>query len=255
MPKQIKVMTLNANGLRSLQRKDFFSWFLAQDVDVLCLQEIKAQADQLSQDLFELKGYTRHLLSAQKPGYSGVAIYCRLPVLEVLHPLEGLWIDEGRLLGLRLSELTVYSLYLPSGTQGDVRQKIKYQLMDELWAWMQLNNSKPMVIAGDWNIAHQQIDLKNWRSNQKNSGFLPPERDWLTQVFDKGWVDTFRHQYPEKEQYTWWTYRANARANNVGWRIDYQVCTKDLAPTLMDGFVDAEPLFSDHAPYTVIYQL
>ena len=144
---------------------------LKQDVDVLCIQELKAHAEQLQDEVFQLDGYTRYILSAEKAGYSGVAIYTRLDVDEVIQPLEGVWLKEGRLIGVKVLGIEVYSLYLPSGTQGDVRQSIKYTLMDELHQWMSTKLSTPTIIVGDWNIAHQNIDLKNWKSNQKTQAF------------------------------------------------------------------------------------
>ncbi len=248
-------MTFNANGIRSAARKGFFEWFLKQNVDVLCIQEIKAYDEQLQDEVFKLVGYTRYILSAEKAGYSGVAIYTRLDVDEVIQPLEGVWLKEGRLIGVKVLGIEVYSLYLPSGTQGDVRQAIKYTLMDELHQWMSTKLSTPTIIVGDWNIAHQNIDLKNWKSNQKNSGFLPQEREWLTQLFSNGWFDAFRLVNDEPDHYTWWTYRANARANNVGWRIDYHIINAAVKMGLKDTRIDPAPIFSDHAPLTMTYDI
>lgn len=245
------VMTFNANGIRATVKKGFWEWFLAQSVDVLCIQETKAQTHQLTDACFSVPGYTRHLLDAERPGYSGVAIYTREPVKAISTPLDGYWVTEGRLLGVELAGVTVYSLYLPSGTSGDTRQVIKYQLMDELFTWMKTLD-KPTIIGGDWNIAHQAIDLKNWKSNQKNSGFLPEERQWMDQVLADGhWVDSFRACNQLPDQYTWWTYRGQARQKNVGWRIDYQMVNACLAPSIRQVAIHPEPIFSDHAPMSL----
>lgn len=243
-------MTFNANGIRSAVRKEFFPWFLEQDVDLLCIQETKAQSHQLDSQTFHLPGYSRLLLDAEKPGYSGVAIYIRHLPFETLKPLAGLWQSEGRLIGVRLPHLDVYSLYLPSGTSGDARQAIKYQLMAELNDWM-LTLKRPTIIAGDWNIAHKNIDLKNWKSNQKNSGFLPEERAWLDQLLANTWVDGFRECIKEGEHYTWWTYRGQARTNNVGWRIDYHILNDALRHTVKAAKIHPNPIFSDHAPLSI----
>lgn len=245
------LMTFNANGIRSAVRKEFFDWFKTQDVDILCIQETKAQIHQLEDPVYFLPGYERYFLDADKPGYSGVAIYSRAPSTEVLTPLSGRWVDEGRFLGLRVKGLDVYSLYLPSGTSGEIRQSIKYEMMDELFQWMSSVNS-PVVIAGDWNIAHQKIDLKNWRGNQKNSGFLPEERAWLDKLLCNGqWVDAFRDLIEAGDHYTWWTYRGQARAKNVGWRIDYHMVNQVLQNALLDVKIHPSPIFSDHAPQSL----
>lgn len=251
----LKVMTFNANGIRSAHRKGFFQWFLEQDVDVLCIQETKAQDHQLQIDSFYLPGYQQFLCSAEKPGYSGVAIYSRKQPTAVLTPLDGLWMSEGRLLGIKLDALEIYSLYLPSGTSGEMRQAIKYRLMSELKSWMDEKKDSPVILVGDWNIAHHPIDLKNWKSNQKNSGFLPEERDWLSKILAQHWVDAFRIKNQSEGQYTWWTYRANARANNVGWRIDYQIINHVLKSSLQSVHIDALPIFSDHAPLSMVYDM
>ena len=245
------IMTFNANGIRSAERKAFFDWFLEQNVDVLCVQETKAQAHQLSDPTYTPKGYQRFLLDAQKPGYSGVALYTKQPVDNAVVPLSGLWTDEGRLIGISLDHFDVYSLYLPSGTSGEARQAIKYEMMDELNHWMS-GLKRPSIIAGDWNIAHKKIDLKNWQGNQKNSGFLPEERAWLDMLFADGtWVDAFRALDQSEGKYTWWTYRGQARAKNVGWRIDYHIVSNALVDCLEKTCIHPNPVFSDHAPLSL----
>ena len=245
------IMTFNANGIRSAARKAFFDWFLTHDVDVLCVQETKAKIDQLEDAVYKPEGYERFFLDADKPGYSGVAIYTKKTVKSVLRPLSGLWCSEGRLIGVSLAHCDVYSLYLPSGTSGDARQAIKYEMMDELRDWMK-GLERPTIISGDWNIAHKKIDLKNWQGNQKNSGFLTEERAWLDQLFaNDHWLDAFRCLNSSEGEYTWWTYRGQARAKNVGWRIDYHVVNQALTAALDKTLIHPKPVFSDHAPLSL----
>ncbi len=253
----MRLMTFNMNGIRSCERKGFFPWFLEQNVDILCVQETKAQLSKLDRTPFHLPGYELYFVDALKPGYSGVAIYTRIKpdLVETMYG-EDLYDDEGRYICCQFGSLKVVSLYLPSGTSGDVRQEVKYQAMDSLMASLlkpAIVDKTSMIVAGDWNIAHQNIDLKNWRNNQKNSGFLPQEREWLTEVLEQGWVDTLRYCMPEQEIYTWWSFRGAARRNNVGWRIDYQMCTPSLASSILHCQVHPDPLFSDHAPMVVDY--
>ena len=254
----MRIISLNCNGIRAAARKGFFDWLPAQDADVVCLQEIKANADQLAADPFYPAGYHVYLHSAQKKGYSGVAIYARREPDQVIHGLGWPEFDaEGRLIEARFGNLSVMSLYFPSGTSGTERQGVKeawmQDFLERLRAWM--DDDREYIICGDWNIAHRALDLRNWRSNQKNSGFLPHERDWLDQIFGGvGWVDAYRALYPERQQYTWWSNRGRAWDNNTGWRIDCQVITPGLAPELQSASVYTRQRFSDHAPLTVDYR-
>jgi len=254
----MKIITLNANGIRAATRKGMFPWLIEQDADVICLQELKAQAEQIEDDAFHIPGYTRYLHCAEKKGYSGVAIYSKLPVDEVTYGLGWSPIDEeGRYVQIDVGNLTVASLYLPSGTSGDERQAIKYACLDKfeshLAEWVE--SGRDFIICGDMNIAHKQIDLKNWRGNQKNSGFLPEERAWLDKVFDEiGFVDAFRVINEEPEQYTWWSNRGQAWAKNVGWRIDYQWVTAALRERIKTVSIYKDERFSDHAPLIIDYE-
>lgn len=265
----MRIISLNCNGIRSAANKGLFDWLPQQRARVLCLQETKAQPEDLAKDArFEPAGWWRFFNSAQKKGYSGTAIYSRLEPDEV-HSTLGApeFDDEGRYLELRFGRLSVVSLYLPSGSSGPERQASKDRFLDfflpKLDAWR--SSGREYVLCGDWNIAHRQIDLKNWRSNQKNSGFLPHERAWMDRVLDVGgadgdgggWIDGYRRLYPaqEGEAYTWWSNRGNAWANNVGWRIDYQIVTPGLAPALQAGSVYKDSRFSDHAPLILDYAL
>lgn len=255
----MRIISMNLNGIRSAARKGFFTWMLEQAPDVVCVQETKAHMAELTDPVLRPLGYQSYFVDAQKKGYSGVGIYCRAKPNAVVTELGWPLADaEGRYIQVDFAELSVASLYLPSGTSGEHRQAEKFRFMAVLAERLQAmrQSGRPMVICGDWNIAHRQIDLKNWRGNQKNSGFLPEERAWLDQVFgDWGWVDAFRHYRPVKEQYTWWSFRGQARAKNVGWRIDYQVVTPQLAEAIVAASVYTDTLFSDHAPLMIDYAL
>jgi len=253
----MRIISFNANGIRSAANKDFFAWLRKQKADVVCLQETKAQEDQLSDPAFRPDGHHCFYRDATtKKGYSGVAIYSRREPDEVRTKLG--WApfdDEGRYLEARYGNLSVVSLYVPSGSSGEERQKFKFKVMDwiaPIFAeW--LASGRDYVICGDWNIVHTRNDIKNWTSNQKNSGCLPEERAWLGSLFESGWVDSFRALKPDAVEYTWWSNRGQARANNVGWRIDYQVVTPSLRDRLRACSIYRDQRFSDHAPYTVDY--
>jgi len=255
----LRVITANLNGIRSAQRKGFFDWLPAQEADFVCLQELKAQAADMTPEMLRPAGHHGYFHYAEKKGYSGVGIYARREPDRVVEGLGIPDIDaEGRYLELVYGTLSVVSVYVPSGSSGDVRQEAKYAFMDRFFGHLaQLARSgREVVLCGDWNIAHKEIDLKNWRSNQKNSGFLPEERAWLTRVLDElGWVDVYRRLHPDAtgEAYTWWSNRGQAWANNVGWRLDYHLATPALAATAVRAAIYKEQRFSDHAPLTVDY--
>ena len=254
----MRVITLNVNGIRSAARKGLFRWLTAQKADVICLQEVKAQEDDLADSGFALKGFTRHLHVAQKKGYAGDALYSRPDPRSVV---KGFGVkefdDEGRFLEANFGKLSVISIYLPSGSAGPHRQASKFRFLDKFLVHLKKlrNCGREVILCGDWNIAHQQIDLKNWRSNQKNSGFLPEERDWLTRVFEElGFVDVFRRLNVKPDQYTWWSNRGQAWAKNVGWRIDYHIATPGVAQTAKRESIYLKKRFSDHAPLTIDYK-
>ncbi|QJD28812.1 exodeoxyribonuclease III [Methylococcus geothermalis] len=255
----MRIITLNANGIRSAARKGFFDWLPRQHADVVCLQEIKAQTAQLNDELFWPANYSCYYLEAEKKGYSGVALYARKEPDEVIPGLG--WEDmdaEGRYLEARFGNLSVVSLYFPSGSSSEERQAVKFSFLDRFLPFLDecARSGRQYIFCGDWNIAHKPIDLKNWRSNQKNSGFLPEERAWLDRVFDdNGWVDAFRTVNPEPEQYTWWSNRGQAWAKNVGWRIDYQVVSPSLRNLIRSAAIYKDERFSDHAPLTIDYDL
>ncbi len=255
----LRIISLNLNGIRSAAAKGLHDWLPGQDADIVCLQELKAQHDDLSDALKRPAGFEGWFHCAEKRGYSGVGIYARRTPDRVIEGLGIPEIDaEGRYLQADFGDLSVVSLYLPSGSSSEERQQAKFRFMELFRPKLEAlrGSGREVVLCGDWNIAHREIDLKNWKSNQKNSGFLPEEREWLSGVFDQlGWVDVYRRLYPEAsgEAYTWWSNRGQAWAKNVGWRIDYQIASPGLAETARAASVFKAQRFSDHAPLTVEY--
>ncbi|MEM1263889.1 MAG: exodeoxyribonuclease III [Pseudomonadota bacterium] len=255
----MRIVSFNANGIRSAARKGFFDWMGQHSPDIVCVQETKAQIDQLTDPVFSPDGYHTYYEDAEKKGYSGVAIYSRHKPQKVRRGFGVEKFDrEGRYLEIDLPGLTVASLYLPSGTSGDERLAFKLEFHDAFYEKLaQLRRRRRhIVVCGDWNTAHKQIDLKNWRSNQKNSGFLPEERAWLDTVFKpKFFVDAFREINTEPDQYTWWSNRGRAYEKNVGWRIDYHVVSPSLKDRVAGAAIYKDEKFSDHAPLTIDYRL
>jgi exodeoxyribonuclease-3 len=255
----LRIISLNLNGIRSAAGKGCFDWLADQRADVVCVQELKAQEADLSAALRAPAGYQGWFHYAEKKGYSGVGIYARRAPDRVVVGIGNPEFDaEGRYLRADFGTLSVISVYLPSGSSSPERQAAKFRFMELFYPVLTAlrDEGREMVICGDWNIAHREIDLKNWKSNQKNSGFLPEERTWLTQVFDQlGWVDVYRRLHPETlgEAYTWWSNRGQAWAKNVGWRIDYQIATAGIATAARAASVFKDQRFSDHAPLTIDY--
>ncbi len=253
----MRIITLNLNGIRSAAAKGFYGWLRRQHADVVCLQEVKAQEPQLTRQMLGPKGYHGYFHCAEKKGYAGVGLYTHKVPDSVRMGLGIPEIDrEGRYIEAQFGKLSVVSIYLPSGSSGPERQAAKYRFMDVLVPVLEAlrADGREYVLCGDWNIAHKEIDLKNWRSNQKNSGFLPEERAWLTRVLDElGWVDVFRALNDKPEQYTWWSNRGQAWAKNVGWRIDYQIATPGIAGKARKESLYKRRRFSDHAPLIVDY--
>ncbi len=250
-------MTFNANGIRSAAAKGFFQWFSQMDADVLCVQELKAQEDDIPEEISAFGGYSLYCHCAKKRGYSGCGIWTRREPLSVR---AGFGVeefdDEGRCIEADFGPMIIVSAYFPSGTSGDERQNAKFRFLDRFLVHMnELKQSgREVVLCGDLNIAHKEIDLKNWKGNLKHSGFLPEERRWMTDLFDRhGWVDVFRRLDSRPDRYTWWSQRGRARAENVGWRIDYQVATPKIAGTAKFTDIYASEKFSDHAPFWVDY--
>lgn len=255
----MKIISANLNGIRSAAKKKFFDWMAKQDTDFVCVQELKAQHVDMTPEFLAPHGFHGHFHYAEKKGYSGTGVYSRLKPSAVTIGFGNEEFDaEGRYVQCDFEKLTVISLYSPSGSSSDERQQAKFRFMDAFLPHLQSlrQSGREVVICGDWNIAHKEIDLKNWKSNQKNSGFLPEERAWMTKLFDElGWCDVYRTLYPDTtgEAYTWWSNRGQAWTNNVGWRIDYQVATPEIASCSTSAAVYKEERFSDHAPLTIEY--
>ena len=253
----MRVITLNVNGLRSAAAKGFMPWMRRQRPDVVCLQEIKCQEADLTKALLAPRGFHAFFHPAEKRGYSGVGIYSRREPDRVILGLGLPDIDaQGRYIQADFGALSVVSVYLPSGSSGEAAQARKFDFMERFLPKLEAMRAcgREFVICGDWNIAHKEIDLRNWRSNRKNSGFLPEEREWLTRVFEAhGFVDTFRCLDTRPERYTFWANRGQAYAKNVGWRIDYQVATPGIAALARKCDIYTRRRFSDHAPLTIDY--
>ncbi len=253
----MRIVTLNANGIRSAASKGLFDWLPGQAADVVCIQETKAQAEQLTDPVFWPEGYHSYYFDAEKKGYSGTALYARKKPRRIL---RGFGVDEfdreGRYLEADFGHLAVVSLYLPSGSSGPERQESKFRFLSAFMPHLRSlgRRRRPTILCGDWNIAHQPIDLRNWKSNQKNSGFLPEERAWLDELYGTGkFIDAFREINQEADQYTWWSNRGQAYARNVGWRIDYHVVGSALRGRIRAASIYKERRFSDHAPLTIDY--
>jgi len=253
----MRIVSCNVNGVRSAASKGLFDWLKRQKPDVVCLQEIKAQEADLPRALLAPKGLHAFFHPAEKKGYSGVAIYAAKEPDKVTLGLGIAEIDrQGRFLQADFGKLSVVSLYMPSGTMGDEAQQRKYKFMDAFLPRLEQMRAcgREFVICGDWNIAHREIDVKNWKSNQKTTGFLPREREWLTRVFEEhGFVDVFRVLDPSPDRFTWWVQWANARERNIGWRIDYQIATPGIAALARKASIYTKEVFSDHAPVVIDY--
>lgn len=256
-----RVMTANLNGIRSACMKGFLRWMPTEQADVVCLQELKAQEADMTPEMLRPDGYHGYFHYAEKKGYSGVGLYSRQPADRVIVGLGPPSIDaEGRYLELIFGDLSIISVYLPSGSSGPHRQAAKFAFMDHFYESLRTltESGRKIVLCGDWNIAHHEIDLKNWRGNRKNSGFLPEERSWLTRVFEElGLVDVYRSLHPNTEDssYTWWSNRGQAYAKNVGWRIDYHIASPAVAAQACKARIYKAERFSDHAPLIIDYDL
>ena len=255
----MRIIAINVNGIRAAHRKNFFTWLQKQGGDIVCVQETKAQVDQLTDEIIKPKGYFSYFNSAVKKGYSGVAIYSQIEPEKIIGKIG--WKDadiEGRFIQANFGKLSVISLYLPSGSSSEERQAIKFDFLERFTPMLKKmrRQKREYIICGDWNIAHKKIDIKNWKGNQKNSGFLPEEREWMDSLFDDiGMVDAFRVVNQQEEQYTWWSNRGQAWAKNGGWRIDYQVVTPGLKNKIKTASIYKDERFSDHAPLIVDYSI
>ncbi len=253
----MRIISANLNGIRAAHKKGFFTWLSRQRADVVCIQETKAQVHQLTEHMLEPNGFYGYFHDAEKKGYSGVAVFTRRQPDNIRIGLDLPEFDaEGRYIQADFGDLSIASLYLPSGSSSEIRQEAKFRFMDQFTPIMQemIGSGREFILCGDWNIVHKEIDIKNWKSNQKNSGCLPEERAWLTKLFDElGWVDVFRVVNQKPDQYTWWSNRGQARAKNVGWRIDYQIATPGIAKAATKDRIYKDKWFSDHAPLIIDY--
>lgn len=253
----MKIISANLNGIRSAAKKGFFDWMALQDADMVCVQELKAVASDMTTDFIAPPGYLGYFHHAEKKGYSGAGVYCRERPRDIQIGFGNPEFDaEGRYVQCDFGKLSVISVYCPSGSSSEERQQAKFRFMEVFLPHLQqlISAGREVVICGDWNIAHKEIDLKNWKSNQKNSGFLPQERAWLSRIFDElGLVDVFRKVDQRADQYTWWSNRGQAWVKNVGWRIDYHIATPGIAQSAHAVDIYKDQRFSDHAPLTIEY--
>jgi exodeoxyribonuclease-3 len=254
-----RIISANLNGIRSAHTKGFFNWMNESQADVVCIQEIKAHLIDLGPEHLQPGEYKGYFHAAEKKGYSGVGIYSKIKPIHITYGLNHAEFDaEGRMVTAEFENLIVSSIYFPSGSSSEERQQAKFRFLEHFKQVLDEfeTEKKPVILCGDWNIAHQPIDLKNWKGNLKNSGFLPEERAWINQVItQRGWVDTYRTLHPTEtdNSYTWWSNRGQAYAKNVGWRIDYQIASPALQNSIREVSVYKDQKFSDHAPLIAKY--
>jgi exodeoxyribonuclease III len=248
----MRIISYNVNGIRAALKKGFIDWLKTNPADIICLQETKATKDDVDVKLLEALGFEHHWFSAEKKGYSGVAVFtkikpdsicigCNIPVSDA----------EGRVIQLDLGDIRLINAYFPSGTSGDLRQQFKYEWLGEFHAYLEKLKVKypKLILCGDYNIAHQEIDIHDPKGNKNSSGFLPQEREWMTKFLGSGWIDTFRVFHPEPHRYSWWSQRfPTVRLNNKGWRIDYITVTEPLKNQLVDADIYPDVKHSDHCP-------
>ncbi|MEY4383136.1 MAG: Exodeoxyribonuclease [Bacteroidota bacterium] len=250
----MKIQSYNVNGIRAALQKGFLDWLKESNPDVLCLQEVKAEKEQVDLSEIEALGYQTFWHSAEKKGYSGVAIFTKI---QPLHVEIGCGISkydlEGRVIRADFEHCSVMSVYMPSGTSGDERQSFKMNWLDDFYQYAHtLRQERPnLVISGDYNICHTAIDIHNPKSNANTSGFLPEERAWVSKFIESGFVDSFRHINPDPHHYSWWSYRAGSRAKNLGWRIDYHMVTDSLKNAIRHAQIHPEAIHSDHCPISL----
>ena len=251
----MKIITYNVNGIRAALKKGWLEWLKTAAPDVICIQEIKATPDQVPELVYlEQMGYEHYWYPAQKKGYSGTAIFTRRTPKQVVYGCGHEEYDfEGRMMRVDFEELSVMSVYFPSGTTGDIRQTFKYRFLDDFQSYSDklIQEQPKLVVCGDFNICHRAIDIHNPKTNANTSGFLPQEREWMEQFTQSGFIDSFRHLNPEPHQYTWWSYRAGSRGKNLGWRIDYNMVSKALESQIVRSSIMAEAVHSDHCPTVV----
>lgn len=259
MKARMKVITINVCGIRASQKKGLFEWLKKTKADFICMQETRALEEQIRDKSFFLRGYSRYLNVAEKKGYSGVAIYTKHKPIKIQTSFsKSIFESEGRFILAEYEHYSIVSVYFPSGSSGEIRQNLKYKFMQyfERFVKDQIDKKKNLIVCGDYNIAHTKDDIKNWKSNQNNSGFLPEEREWMTKLINTvGLIDAFRLKCKKPEVYTWWSNRGNAYDNNVGWRIDYQMITENFSKKIKSASVYRRKKFSDHAPLIINYDI
>jgi exodeoxyribonuclease-3 len=248
----MRIISYNVNGIRAAIRRDFLEWLSTDPADIICLQEVKAHLADIAVEAIANAGYASYWFCAQKKGYSGVAILTKLPVCNIVYGNTIEQSDfEGRIMSADFGDITVVCAYFPSGTSGEARQAYKYTWLEEFNGYLNLlrKKRKKIVVCGDYNIAHKEIDIHNPVANKKTTGFLPEERAWLSKFLDNDYIDSFRHLNKEPHQYTWWhVLRPSTRLENKGWRIDYITVTKNLADNIADVKIFPEIKHSDHCP-------
>ncbi|NVJ87510.1 MAG: exodeoxyribonuclease III [Algoriphagus sp.] len=250
----MKLISYNVNGIRAALNKGFATWLQEENPDIIGIQELKAHENQVDTSIFKDLGYELYWFPAEKKGYSGVAIFSKIPPKNVAYGM-GLekYDQEGRMIRADFENFSFISAYFPSGTTGDIRQDFKYEFLDDVYGYMQdLRQEFPnLILSGDYNICHKPIDIHNPISNKNSSGFLPEERAWMDKFTESGFIDTFRHFNPDPHQYTWWSYRANARNKNLGWRIDYHMATQPMESRLKSAGILPDVIHSDHCPISL----
>jgi exodeoxyribonuclease III len=249
---QLRIISYNVNGVRAAMKKGLMEWLTSNPADIICLQETKANQENVDHQQFTNLGFQQYWFSANKKGYSGVAVFSKIPADKVYYGNGYMQSDaEGRVLRLDIDDITLINAYFPSGTSGDVRQTYKYEWLDEFFEYVQLLRSErpKIILCGDYNIAHKEIDIHDPKSNKNSSGFLPEERAWMDKFLSYNWIDTFRVFHPEPHRYSWWSQRfPSVRLNNKGWRIDYISVTENLRKNLKDADIFPDIKFSDHCP-------
>ncbi len=250
----MKIYSWNVNELRAVQKNGFVDWVKHEQPDIICLQETKIQEDQLTDELNDIGGYQAYFSFAQRKGYSGVATYTKEKPVDVIYGIGNLKYDsEGRVLITEYPAFTLLNIYFPNGQKDDHRLKYKMEFYDAVLEFCDdlVRKGRKLIISGDYNTAHREIDLKNPKSNEKRSGFLPEERAWIDKFISQGYIDTFRHFFPDQIKYSWWSYRFNARKKGVGWRIDYHFVSRNLIEQVKGADILDQVMGSDHCPVMI----
>lgn len=251
----MKIYSWNLNGIRAMEKKGFIQWIDEEKPDILCIQETKIQSDQIEDKIKNIKGYKSYFSCAERKGYSGVAVYTKEEPISVSYGIGIERFDsEGRILICEYADFTLFNIYFPNGQSSEERLNYKLEFYDALFKYCDelKSNGKKLIICGDYNTAHNEIDLKNPKANSNTSGFLPIERKWLDDIIQKGYIDTFRYFHPEEVKYSWWSYRFNARKNNAGWRIDYHFVSDNFIDCVEGAEILNEVTGSDHCPVVLV---